>query len=266
MPSVQLERLRPQINAITSQYANSELFSKSLLALLKSYGGEIDESSSQISPYSIIPRMNIPQVVLNQLEISLKHLAKIFPNQTKIIIEKLWEQNYFETKKIAIVLLSNLPVEENNYYFEKIEAWVDEDIEQPIINGIFENTNKVTGMSQNPQWMHLIETWLGSKNERMQKIGLIALTNRIRLDTQKNLPTVFRLVEPLFSNPHVSINNDLLNLIGSFISASEPEVAAFLIHLTAIYPKPEIYSFIRKCLPLFDPYFASEIKKVLSIL
>jgi hypothetical protein len=266
MPSVQLERLRPQINAITSQYEDSELFIKSLIALLKSYSGEIDESSSQISPYSIIPRMNIPQVVLNQLEISLKHLAHKFPDQTKIIAENLWEQNYFEIKEIAIILISNLPAKENNYYFEKIEAWVDEEIEQPIINSIFEKTNKIVEMAQDTQWMLLIETWLSSKIERMQKIGLIALTNRIRLDTQKNLPVVFRLVEPLLSDPHVSINNDLLKLVGSLISASEPETAAFLIHLAAIYPKPEIFSFIRKCLPLFDQYFASEIKKLLTIL
>lgn len=266
MPSVQLERLRPQINAITSQYENSELFCKSLIALMKSYEGEIDESSSHMSPYSIIPRMNIPQVVLNQLEISFKHLAQKFPDQTKITAERLWEQNYFETKKIAIFLISNLLTEKDNYYFDKIETWVDEDIEQSIINYIFENTNKVTGLSQDPKWMHLIETWLSSKTERMQKIGITALTNNIRFDNQKNLPMIFRLVEPLLNDPHVSINNDLLKLVRSLIDASEPETAAFLIHLATIYPKPEIYSFIRKCSPLFDPYFVSEIKKILTIL
>ncbi|MDO9545866.1 MAG: DNA alkylation repair protein [Pelolinea sp.] len=210
--------------------------------------------------------MNIPQVVINQLEISLKHLAQIFPDQTKIIAKNLWGLDYFETKKIAIFLISNLPKQENNYYFNKIEEWVDADIEQPIIMGIFENTNKITDISRDPQWLRLIETWLGSNIERIQKIGLVALTNHIRLDSNKNLPAIFRLVEPLLSHPHIAINNDLLNLVGSLIIASQPETAAFLIHLSAIYPKPELSSFIRKCLPLFDPYFSSEIKRKLTIL
>jgi len=75
MPSVQLERLRPQINAIVAQYEHSDLFTRSLLSFLVSYAGNVDSSPYQISAYSIIPKLNIPQVVLNQLEISLKHLA-----------------------------------------------------------------------------------------------------------------------------------------------------------------------------------------------
>jgi len=261
MPSVQLERLRPQINAITPHYENCDLFIKSLIALLESYKGEVDSSSTKISPYSIIPRMNIPMVVLNQLEISLKHLAKIYPDQTKIIAKNLWEQGFFETKKIGVFLVTNLPSHENFAYFRIIEDWIDEDIEQPIILEIFKNISKTKGLYQDPQWLLLIETWLSSKIERFQKIGLYALGYHIRSSTVKNLPVIFRLVEPLLSEPHFSINNELINSVESLIEASQPETAAFLIHLAAIYSKPEMFSLIRKCLPMFDPYFASDIKR-----
>jgi DNA alkylation repair enzyme len=265
MPSVQLERLRPQINAIITQYENSDMFTRSLISLLKSYGGDIDRSPSQISAYSLIPRLNVPQVVLNQLEISLKHLARTYPSQTKSIVEKLWEQQYFEPKKIALILLSNLHTQEKDFYFEKINIWVDADIEGPIIDVILENAIKNKDIYASKQWLALIEKWLYSKISRLRKIGLTAIADLMDAETYHNLPAIFHLIEPMLSKPHVSINKDLTTLIHSLIRASQPETAAFLIHLSIMYPKPEVYALIRKCLSFFDQYYSSEVSKRLAI-
>ena len=261
MPSVQLARLRPQINAIFTQYENSYMFTRSLLSLLKSYSGNIDRSPSQISAYSLIPRLNVPQVVLNQLEISLKHLASTYPSQTKSIVEKLWEQRYFESKKIALILLSNLYNQEKDFYFEKINLWVDADIERPIIDVILENAIENKDIFTSKQWLALVEEWLYSKINRLRKIGLSAIADLIDADTYHNLPAIFHLVEPMLSKPHISINKDLITLIYSLIKASQPETAAFLIHLSIMYPKPEVHALIRKCIPFLDQYYASEVSK-----
>jgi hypothetical protein len=264
MPSVQLERLRPQINAIVLQYENCNLFTSSLIALLESYSGEIDHSPTKISPFSIIPRMNVPMVVLSQLEISLKHLAKIFPDQTKMIVKEIWDYGFFETKKIALFLLSNLPAHKSHSFFEEIEAWVKDDIELPILLEILENINNSITLSQDPEWMRLIGTWLSSKIERLNKIGLKALINHIQTNPIKDLPSVFQIIEPLLSDPHISINNELLELVKTLIEVSQAETAAFLIHLSVMYATKETLSFIRKCLSMFDPYFASEIKRKIT--
>jgi hypothetical protein len=264
MPSVHLERLKPQINAITSHYENSDLFTNSLIALLESYSGEIDFSPTKISPFSIVPRMNVPIVVLSQLEISLKISVKLFPEQTKMIVRNLWNYGFFESKKLAIFLLSNLPSIESNSIFKEIEMWVKDDIEYPILSEIFANINNVNILSQDPQWMRLIGTWLSSKTERLNKIGIKALINHIQTNPIKDLPAIFHSIEPLLSNPHISINTELLQLIKSLIILSQAETAAFLIHLSVMNKTKENYSFIRKCLPLFDTYFVSEIKKKLA--
>jgi len=265
MPSVQLERLRPQINAIITQYENSDMFTRSLISLLKSYSEDIDYNPSQITAYSLIPRLNIPQVVLNQLEISLKYLANTYPSQTKSIVEKLWEQRYFETKKIALILLSNLHSQEKDFYFKKLNIWVDADIEGPIIEVILENAIKNKDIFESKQWLTLIEEWLYSKINHLRKIGLTAIADLIDADTYHNLPAIFHLVEPMLSKPHISINKDLISLIHSLIKASQPETAAFLIHLSIMYPEPEVYALIRKSIPFFDQYYASEVSKRLAI-
>ena len=236
MPSVQLERLRPQINVIATQYKNSEIFTSSLISLLKSYSEDVDYSSFKITPFSLIPRLNVPIIVLNQLEISLKHLARTYPSQTKLTVEKLWEHQYYETKIIAIVLLSNLQPQELDYYFEKISMWVDEEIEKPIIDAVLVNAIKNKNIFENKRWLALIEEWLFSKKIRFQKIGLAAIVDLINIDTYHNLPVVFQLVEPILSKPRLSLNKDLTTLIHSLIKASQPETAAFLIHLSIMYP------------------------------
>ena len=266
MPSVQLERLRPQVNAIVTQYENSDVFCKSLIALLRTYSSDVDPSFYKITSYSILPTLNVPQVVLNQLEIAFKHLSQKYPIQTKATARVLWGQNIFETKQIALFLLANLPTDEIEFFITMIDKWVDADIEMPIINHILETISTNAEISNDPRWINLIESWVNSSEIRLQKIGISALTYQIELDGNNNLPKIFRLIEPIFSKPNVSINSDLLNLVESLVNASEPETAAFLIHLAAIYPNPEISSFLRKCLPKFNAYFSSEIKKALKIL
>jgi len=265
MPSVQLERLKPQINAVVTQYENSEMFTRSLISLLKSYSEDIDYSPSQIRAYSLIPRLNVPQVVLNQLEISLKYLARTFPSHTKSIVEKLWEQQYFELKTISLILLSNLEVQEIDFYFKKISKWVDAEIEEPIIDVVLENALSNEDIFTNKQWLTLVEKWLYSKNDRIRKIGIKAIVGLINTNAYHNLPAMSRLIEPILSKPHVSINKDLIKLIHSLIKASQPETAAFLIHLSVMYPKPEVHALIRKCLPFFDQYYSSRISNKITI-
>jgi hypothetical protein len=97
------------------------------------------------------------------------------------------------------------------------------------------------------------------------RLRLTAIADLMDAETYHNLPAIFHLVEPMLSKPHVSINKDLTTLIHSLIRASQPETAAFLIHLSIMYPKPEVYALIRKCLSFFDQYYSSEVSKRLAI-
>ena len=243
----------------------SETFTQSLISLLKSYSSIIDSSPDKISSFSLIPRLNTPLVVLNQLEISLKHLAHEYPRETKYVIEKLWAQPFFEPKKLSIVLLSNLPKKEKEYYFEKISSWVHEEIEDPLINAILENAISNKDIFSSTEWFSLVEKWLYSKTSRLRKIGLASVKDLISIETYSNLPAIFHLVEPLLSKPNVSINKDLTALVRSLVDSTQPETAAFLIHLSVMYPKPEVFALIRKCIPFFDDNYAFEIKQKLVI-
>lgn len=261
MAPVQLERLRPQINAIASQFGNSDLFIKSLVSLLNIYSSEIDISSSQITPYSLIPKLNVPQVVLNQLEISFNHLVPSYPAQAKEIAENLWGKIFLEYKKIALHISSNLPPNEINWYYGKIEQWIDNDTERPIIDVVLNIAKKSQVMITNEKWVALIEKWIHAKNNRLKKVGLLALSDLIALGSFQNLPVIFHIIEPIISKPSVAINSDLMHITKALAEKSESETAAFIIHLITLNPAPELFSFIRKCLPFFMEINASEIKK-----
>ncbi|MCD6356761.1 MAG: DNA alkylation repair protein [Anaerolineaceae bacterium] len=261
MAPVQLERLRPQINAVASLFEKYDLFIKSLVSLLESYSSEINISPSQISPYSLIQKLNVPQVVLNQLEVSFSHLTPIYPTQAKKIADHLWKKEYFEYKEIALLISSNLPPDEINWFFNKIEQWINKDTETPIVDIVLGIMKKNEDLITNNKWFFLIKKWIYSKNNHLKKIGLFALSDLIALNSYQNLPAVFHLIEPIISKPNVSINSNLIKVIKTLVDKSESETAAFIIHLATLYPTPELLLFIRKCLPFFRDFNSSEIKK-----
>ena len=81
MAPAQLSRLRPQITALASQFEDVDAYLLSLTALFKTYSSDIDIAASGITPHSLMPKLNIPMVVINQLEISFNHLGKTYPDQ-----------------------------------------------------------------------------------------------------------------------------------------------------------------------------------------
>ena len=260
MSPIQLERLRPQINAVVSQYQTSDIFIQSLKSLLESYHGDIEISSAGISPYSLIPKLNIPNVILNQLEISLQFLAHKHPVQTIEIVNKLWVEKELEYKSIAIFLLSNLPKNMLDVYFGKVEEWINQDTEAALINVIMENSYTNPEIYKSDYWLSLVERWLVSKSYHVRKVGISSLTHMVTSDSFQILPAFFRMVELIFNDLHVSLHKDLMQLIQSMTEYSQPETAAFLIHLAIISPRKEIFTIIRKFLPFFDNFYANEIK------
>lgn len=263
MAPAQLSRLRPQITALASQFEDVDTFLLSLTALLKEYSSDIDNAASGITPYSLMPKLNIPAVVINQMEISFNHLGKAHPNQAINIAERLWKRDQFEYKKIALLLLISLPLESLNKYFNNLGIWIDKDTEKLIIDVILEAAKKNSTIGSQVQWKELVFRWIGASDTRLKKFGLEAIANFIQSNPDYPLPEIFKRIEPVFSQPHITINADLIYLIEVLASNSVNETAAFLILLSIHNPNSDTCSFIRKCLPVFPDFLAEKIKETL---
>jgi hypothetical protein len=263
MSPVQIERLRPQINALAAQFESSEAFIASLDRLFESYREEIELSPNSFTAFALIPSLNIPEVVLNQLEIIINHKTPIFPEQSKEIAEAFWEKDFLEYKQTAIIMAIRIFSVDPGWFFEKSSQWIIEDTPQPVIDFLLSSISENSRILNHAGWGSIIEKWINSDSVRLQKVGLKALTEKAVQKDFQNLPGIFKIVESIFSNPTLALSNELQNFINKLIGKSEPEISAFLIHMHIMHPSPALAKFIRKCLPFFSTEFQVEIEKQL---
>jgi len=264
MPAAQLSRLQPQINALSSLFGTPATYVEALSGLLEKYRGELDHSAADITAYSLIKRLNVPDIVLSQLGISYNYLAATYPEQAVSIADVIWEYAYFEYKQLALNLLSKLPDEQIAIFFERITRWVQEDTEVPIISEILNIGKSNSKISSHPSWIALIANWSNSDDFHLAKIGLRALKDFIAVNKSYPLPGIFIVIQPIFAYPNIKIHTELLELVKALIHNSMNETAAFMISLAIQYPHLEMQKFIRKCIPFFPDLAAQKIKESLQ--
>lgn len=256
MSPAQLSRLRPQISALSSLFDKPEKYIDSLTKLLEKYRSDVDTSSDSISSYSMVSRLNVPDIVISQLEISYNHLVREYPQQTTEIANKIWDNEYFEYKQLALGLLSKLPISSLEKYFDFIQEKITEETETPIFSVILDIANSNLGIQKNESWLNILTSWVSSEDKRLKKIGLQAFLNLIRDQNQFPAPDQLKIIRPIFINPTLAINADLLELVEVLSDLSINEAAAFLISIGVQNPKPDVAKFMRKCAKFFpEPLF-----------
>lgn len=263
MPSVQLTRLRSQINALALHFENCNLFSNSLLTLLKLYSDKQIKNIEWYENKSSIKLLNVPDSVITELDAKLGLLAKEKPDSALENADLLWKSDQYEVKRSAISLLSNLDKPHQNDTIERIRAWINPELDKRIMADILKAFEYKSDILLDEEWVRSLSKWLASQDYEMQRLGLRALSQTVKMK-YKNLPQIFNILSPVIQNPRIAIQKDLVELIKILADQSEAETASFLIMCGTLYPNADVKAFIRKSLSLFDLYFQTEIKTALN--
>jgi len=259
MPPVQLARLRPQVNALMSHYEDAALFGKTLQLILEQYS-EKAGARRRLEPE--LPAFNVPPVVLNELESGLERLAQAQPAQSARLADELWALNNYEARKLAIFLLAHLPAEFQNEFPARARAWFAEGLSESLTAEFIAQISRKPEMAATRAWLDLLRAWIGSEDKRRRRVGMQAAGDLAANRAFQNLPLVFELVAPLYSQPSIALHKELAGLTRRLIERSQPETAAFLIAMVERHPQPSVAVLVRKLMPLFDEYYREEIKKV----
>lgn len=263
MGSVLLTRLRSQINAVVNHFDASDEFCRSLLALLAMYQDETPKSGRWIEQSSDITATNVPASVLSELDSHLSLLAKEKPDAALANADHLWASSQYEAKHIAITLIANLGSGYRTQTIERIQQWAKPDLYPALLDDILQAFENKPDTILETEWVDSLSIWLQSQDDDLMRLGIRALNRTIKMNYE-NLPKVFTILTPIIQEPRIAIQKDLIDLISSLIAQSEAETASFLIMVALLHPRADFLAFIRKILPLFDPYFQNEIKSSLS--
>ena len=262
MPPVQLVRLRPQVNTLMTHYQDEGLFEKTLLLIFEKYTEKRSATNAWLRPDPGMPSYNLSPLVMNELENAFEALSKLHPAEAIRLADHIWQQPYYEPKRLAIILLASLPPENREAFFQRIEQWIPAGLQDCLISELIEHISILPRALSSERWIDLVRTWLYSDDKNLVKVGMRAVSKVVENPRFQNLPRVFDLLEPLYAQPRIDRQKNLTALTRTLIERSQPETAAFLISLVEIHQKANVSALVRKLMPLFDTYYQDEIRKV----
>lgn len=259
MPSVQLVRLRSQINAVLLHFDNRETFCNSLKSLLELYQNKKTSSNQWMHNFSTLKMLNVSDLVTSEMEARLVILAKEKSSSAIENADSLWNTNIFELKKTAITLLINLDPSQMIIIVNRIHEWINPGLDRILISEFLQKIKSSPHILINDEWVSSLGNWLSSKDDEVVRLGLSALSHTVNLK-YKNLPDIFSSLVDVMKDPKISIQKELTNVIQELILYSQAETASFLIMCSKLFPTKNVLSFIRKCIPLFNEFFQFEIQ------
>lgn len=262
MPIVNIQRVKPQIKALEAHINNADTFINSLHSLLRMYSAEKKMNSFSFDT-SKTPSFQIPKIIFSEIDSSLKKIAKIYPQQAIQIAEKLWNDEFLEPKIFAITILSGLPTTYQEDVLNFFEDWVNSKIDDELFKELISVISAKLNKTNNQRWLQFIGNWVMSDVLDVRKNGLLALGELVIHKSFQDFPKVFSLITPIFSQPDLFVQKDLLAFTEILAKRTQPETASFLIMLIEVYPSKDVFSFVRKCLAFFDDFFQDEIKRAL---
>jgi len=238
------------------------MFRNSLISLFLVYENKKSSTNIWLRKNSQFFTYNVPESVMSELESRLEVLARINPDMALINADNLWKIPYYEPKKAAITLISNLTDAYESEFQQKIQNWLSVELEENLIKALISAVETKSNLMQSKEWLDFIKKWLNSREHQNIKLGL-NLLNRTLSHGYQNLPMIFSILSPLINKPPLAIQKDLVNVIQELVLLSEAETASFLIMTGKFFPDDENFRFLRKCIPLFDGFFQKEIRGAL---
>lgn len=263
MPSIQINRLRSQINAVINHFENSEEFQRALLALLQLYSDQKAGKKNWIEPQQATREYRLPPSVIFEIHAQLAATSKKSPEYALINADLLWASEIYEFKQLAISILANLAESQQEQVIERIGIWISPQLDPRLMREILTAFDDKPGILLNSGWVRSLANWLSSDEDELQRLGLKAISHTIQMN-YRNLPQIFNLLTPIIPRLRISIQKEMAEVVQALIDHSEAETASFLIMAGTLYPVNDVRAFIRKCLPMFDPFYQSEIRSSLS--
>ena len=152
-----------------------------------------------------IPAYFTSPVVMNELESAMEVLAKTRPQACVPLAEAMWRLPQYEPKKLAVFLLAHMAGDYKEEFIQHVRDWYAAGISEALVGEIIQQSSLRLEILSSREWLNLLESWLLSEDKRTQKIGLRAVQNLLDNRAFQNLPVVFTLVTPLYSDPRITL-------------------------------------------------------------
>lgn len=261
MPAVSVIRLQEQITTLIGRLSHPMDFYRALTDFLEMYGDHAYRAGERVTGESILPSYHVPPLVWRQLEVSLAQAARRFPQRTLDVIPLLWEAEYREPRHIAAWMLGHVPMSESSAVVEMLQRLVSLDVDWTLLRVLLDKGTLTLRKEGEEPLLRMLETWLNHEQPMYRKAGLLLCEGLVADPAWENLPTIFRLLQPLVEKPEPVWLNDLLIVLQNLAQRSPSEVSFFLKQILSRSENPLTARLVRKVASSLSVEMAENLRK-----
>ena len=264
MTAVDSTRLRFQSEALMADFDAPAEFRRQLNELFEMYSNRVLQTSDSTLVTSLIPMYHLPPPVFRQLDLDIKPLVNAEPEAALSLADELWTDPYFEVRRMAVYILSIVPVATAAPILTRLKNWLALDLSRPL-KGIIFSTGTLRLQESFPEdWESFLQSYLPHENPKLTALGIQGLRESVKQPDFKNHPTVFKLISPFILNPEDDLIKELTRLIEVMVAECPIETAYFLKHNLTLSRSAGTKALVRRCLPLFPEGLKQDLKVALG--
>ena len=252
MASIDLTRLDQQITQLASLYQDPDMFQEEFHKILSFYHRYSHRKQKDAVPKSFMQHYDLPEKILPHLEARLKPLALAHSAETLQLINQLWGDNYYEARELATSLAGNLPISFSNSVLDLIYTWLQQPLDQAVIDAIISNASRTILHNEPEKWKDLIKRLLFSTLVQSQKMGLLALAQLIPTSPMDEIPAFFSWIRGFLLSSDLSLDKHIRPVIEALAQKAQQESTYLLREVLADSNDIQVGRRVRHYLEFFE--------------
>ncbi len=265
MVAVNPTRLKFQINGLMAFFDSPVEFHQKLNNIFSLYANYALKLGDNALMRPLIPMYHLPHPVIRQLSVDMQLHIDQDPQAALSLADELWEDEYYEVKRVAVFILGQLPRLENPQpLLSRIRSWLTPDLDNILKTDIITLGMGSLQRHFTEDWEELIISLLSLHNAPMAALGIQALAEGAKNHNFKNLPVIFRLINPFILNPDPVFIHDLEGLIEVLAELSPQETGYYLNQILSLSANSDSIRLVKNCLPFFPPENQTQLKEALK--
>jgi hypothetical protein len=242
MPSFQLKQFQQILNQLLLVFSLPKEFHAQLTALFERYEQPGYRYSREVQALPQ-PAYHLPGVMLEEIEIPLTTLAKERPRPALLLAQECWQDDFFETKWVAALVLGQAPLFDLPLLTDAINAMLAHAPDTEHLLLLFGSGVRRLREERFDVWTQMIAGWLSHDETCLR--GLYALVSVVEAGNEAYMPTVFRLLEKPLIDANEPLRPILQRLVAALSQQSMPETTHFLYEVAINFYGEERLRFFR---------------------
>lgn len=253
MPAISLLKLNESIGRIKALIDDPPSLCAYMTSFFETYSDQTFHIGEKSVLDSRLPSYRIPRVITKKLEREFIRISQETPEKAFHLVQSLWDEQHFENRFLACVILGNL----SSHFFEKVLSKIDDFFSEgvsPHFVETFLRTSSETIRKESPAlWCLHAESWLNNPALRWKSYGLTAYNLLLSESNYRDLPNLMQGLLPYLVMPHPLLVSEGISLFHHLFRTFPEEIDFYLEDILDSPPNPERDMLLRKSLILHDP-------------